>query len=148
MSQRPSDRPMQNEAYPRIAKTTIKMLKFGIERLEPNELYFIHTPTPGCTDPAETVRLNWDHSKQSSTTNVLAEILCVDSDAQKNLKDLLVRACLPRLKLTSNSKKQNSEHKNHFNNKFPLINTSVGIISNYRRPKYQCKKYVSCRSSN
>ncbi len=117
-------------------------------------LYFIQTYCPEFEEVTKIVRNNWDLLKRSSATKVLGEnrVIC-GFRRPKNLRDILVRAKLPKQKTQGEmTKKLNSQNRNKCSNLkcnyCPLINKSGRITSTKTGREYTCKSNVTCRSSN
>ena len=116
------------------------------------DLFLITTYTPEYMGLKTIVRENWDLLKWSSTTKNLAESrVIVGYRWRPNLKDILVRAKVPKLV----SKPMNRPHCSYANkcsNKkcqfCPLLDKSGRILSSFTKREYECKKNITCKSSN
>ncbi len=115
-------------------------------------LFLTTTFNPEFHELGNLVRKNWDLLKRSSATKILAENrIVIGYRRPPNLKDMLIRACVPHLEIES-SRRPCCKFGNKCSNKkckfCPLIDKSGRIKSTFTGREYESKKKVTCRSSN
>ncbi len=142
-------------------KSRSELIKITRERMEDSEklsqtksrdLFLVTMFNPEYNGLKDIVAENWDLLKRSAATKVLAETrVTFGYRRPPNLKDILVRAKVPRIEAT-NTKTLCSKFCNRCSNKkcifCPILETSGRIKSTFTGREYESKKNVTCRSSN
>ena len=115
----------------------------------------VTTFVPQFSDLSTIVKRNWALLERSSTTKkMVGNKLIVSYRRPKNLKDILVRARLPKLRENNNDKTMKTTEKNACKNKTGScryctnLNKSGRIKSYFSQREYQCKTNVTCKLSN
>ena len=116
------------------------------------DIHFITTYSPGFNAPKDIVKKNWDILKRSMATKSLGETRVIfGTKRPENLKDILVSARLPKPERAPRKYpnclglNKCSKIKCDF---CPLISKTGRIMSTVTGREYECKKNVTCRSSN
>ncbi len=109
---------------------------------------------PNFTPLKDIVHKSWDLLKRSSSTKTLSETKVINAYKRpKNLRDILVKAKLPKLEEADKLNRQpNSLTLNACNRKecryCDILDRSGRITSKFSGREYTCKKNVTCKSSN
>ena len=107
---------------------------------------------PQCDDLPRVVKKNWGIVQRSTTTKCLAKKrLVIGYRRPKNLRDILVHSKIRHTKEVC-EKSPLSESKNACKTKncryCRILDTSGRIVSHMTGREYNCKKNVTCKSSN